>query len=560
MKELDSLKPEEDAKLKGYIESLKEKKCTLEQQGQDIRDKKSALEEAQKNLGNEADVDYLERVQAYNKLVDEYNELIDKYRSDISAYNQVVRDYNARKDQLLSETTGSKDWGNLDESLAFKQFYESNKLDHMDVKFDASNTTDSTDKSGNYTVSGVYKDSAKTGGYSISYKTGDKNGSYTLKKNGYEFTRTDDNTGKNLGIDWNDSTIEFYIELEDKTTKKTTGFTVKLDASTVYPDGTYYGGDKAYSLAQYKYKDADGNEQYLKAYGADGKELSHDAVEKILKEAQENKKAPKINFDISGQSIYAVSAMTCDRFFWEAQDAEFYNAIHNIGKNTKHDRLHSDRKNLMAPNGLDLVLNLDTLIGIVQRDNLTSLKYLEYMEKLAPTVPQLEELQTIGKLDDYETVEETTAETLSQLDSVTELEDYRKTAEAKLNEVLQQMKQLQQELDIPEVPDEPAPTPVPVPVTPETPQETPDAPLSPADMSETPVADTPVTPETAQNPVEDARHQSNQSQGMESTEVMLPQTGVNHVGVLGLALAGFSFLTAGLGLEISAKHGKHSKH
>lgn len=108
------------------------------------------------------------------------------------------------------------------------------------------------------------------------------------------------------------------------------------------------------------------------------------------------------------------------------------------------------------------------------------------------------------------------------------------------------MKQLQQELEIPETPDEPAPTPVPE--TPVTPEETPETPEAPAEAAEVPAADTPAE---STRPTSAAAH---------SHAATLPQTGVNSARVLGLALAGFSFLTAGLGMELSARRGKHCKH
>lgn len=95
-------------------------------------------------------------------------------------------------------------------------------------------------------------------------------------------------------------------------------------------------------------------------------------------------------------------------------------------------------------------------------------------------------------------------------------------------------------MEIPETPDEPAPTPVPE--TPVTSEETPETPEVPAEAAE-------CLPQIPQ-----------QRAAAHSHAATLPQTGVNRAGVLGLALAGFSFLTAGLGMELSARRGKHCKH
>ena len=595
MGELDYLDDwEKDPQLLEYIEQLNKQKTSLETQGAAIAEAKAELDRMWAALNDPASADYLTRVKEYNGLVDAYNQKIDTYARGVTAYNALVTQYNTYKDELPGQVKGEIHQDNLQGSMAFRQFYEANKLEHMDVKFDAANTVDSSGKAGSYKVAGVYKDTTR-GEYSISYTQNGKKYTYKLtEKNGYEFSRDNDAYnqylqevdkgeraplseeelkelfGRDLGIDWTGSAIEFYVELKDKD-GKTTGFNVKLDASTVYPANTRYSGDKAYSLAQYCYKDAAGKDAYLKAYDKDGSEVSHETVLELLHAAEKDpndKRILDISFDISGQSIYAVSAMTCDRFFWDTEEALYYEKFNSDWDNRlKHNDTGShgivdaagneikrdDQGNLTAegvlckPNGLDLVLNMETLISLIHRNSLTSLKYMNYQEKIAPSA-RLDDLKTIGTLK--ETPAETTAETLKKLEAVTPLEDYEDTAEAKLNDVLQQMKQLQQELDIPEIPDEPdpEPTPAPAPETPVTPDETPDAPVSPADAMETP-ADAPVMPGTVQNPVEDAH-----------VSQTLPQTGVNRAGVLGLALAGLSFLTTGLGMEIASRRGKHCKH
>lgn len=556
---------EDHETLKGYLADLNGKKTGLEAQMELIQKKQQEMDALKQGL-DETDP---EQVKQYNDLVDQYNDLIDGYKTQVTNYNSVIRDYNNFKDSLADSVTGSKEMDEaLKNSLAFGQFYGDNKLEHMDVKFSAASTDD---KAGGYTVSGVYKDSTKKDGFSISYKTGDKSGSYQLKfnnddlKHSYEFSRVD-GQGTNLQLDWVDSTIEFYVEMKDKN-GNTTGFNVKLDASTVYPEGTRYGGDKAYSLAQYKYKGADDKEHYLTAYDANGKELRREEVEALLAEAKEKKIQPEISFDISGQSIYAVSAMTCDRFFWDLDEARYYESLYKwSSKDPRIDRDDNTKLNHEKPNGLDLVLSLDTLISIAQRDNLETLKYLEYEKKLVPTYTPLQQLGTIGTPQAPAAVQ-----TLETLADVTPLTDYRQTAEAKLNEVLQQMKQLQQELivpDLPEVPEEPDPGPVPPQETPaETPTQTPEAPTPTAEVLVTvaqqpelppdaaPAVVSPAAPGTTPNLVADAR--CNAPRHLAGA---LPQTGVNNAGVFGFALAGFSMLAAGFSLKLSARRGKHCKH
>jgi len=585
-KELGNLSAdaEQDTTLKGYIADLQTKKTGLETTMGQISDKENALKTAKKALGENTDAGYLERVQAYNKLVDEYNKLIDTYSDQITNYNNVIKRYNDYKDELSASVTNISSMGNLDESLAFKQFYnKGTKLDHMDVKTAAASHTDAAGKimQDEYTVVGVYRneqDKKDGKNMGISYVYWDAAAgkyvtrSYDLKKrtdaaDESEFTRyTNDESAKNLNIDWNNSSIQFYVELKDKN-GNISGFTVDLNSSVTYPERTYYlddsaywemngngawdyRGTKAYSLKKYRDKT---HQNGLNVVEIDGKRY----------------------YDISGLSVYAVSAMTCDRFFWDETEAGNYDGngwwsgdtrlLYPDEKTYTESRAYEKDKDgngiLRKANGLDLVLDVNTLISIAQRDNLTCLKYREYLEKIAPTAPVLQELAKIT-LTDYKPVTETTAETLDKLEAVTPLTDYNQTAEAKLNEVLQQMKQLLQELiipDVPETPDEPTPEPTPVPVTPETPEEPEipeETPVSPAEAPETPAADTPVMPGDDTAFVEDVHTEQTFSQHSEST---LPQTGVNRAGVLGLALAGFSFLTAGLSMEISARRGKHCK-
>ena len=432
MNELNGLSEEHDTELKGHITSLQEKKKNLENQSSLINTAKSKLENLKNTIPDVISQDYRNKVQEYNQQVDEYNKLVDSYGTFIGEYNHLIRQYNKRKDELLAQTTGTTDWGNLDSSMAFGQFYNTDKLDHLDVKFSAANAMEkdsngnliSAANKGNYTVSGVYTSKeafeADPNKYGLTYR---KNSSapdqvLSLDKGTYEFTVIN---GTNLHLDKDQTTVSFYIVLENEKREKN-GFTVTLDSSIVYPEGTYYCGNKAYSLKGFK--DKNGRE-----------------IPSIIKDG-------KTYYDISGLSVFAVSAMTCDRFFWDKAEAEYYNHEHNIKTGTERDRLNSDGT-LKKPNGLDLVLNLDTLISIVQREKLTSLKYIE-TSNLSAVTGIAQKATTVG------------------------------TVQAPLTEI------------------------------------------------------------------------HNQQGG-------LPQTGLNRMGVLGLALAGFSSLATGLGLEISDRRKKHHK-
>ena len=550
--ELDKI-TSEDRDLAEIKKKLTEQKGALLEQIDKIKGIQDELENLKKAAadGNGS----LDSIKAYNDKVDVYNNAVEDYTGLIGGYNALVLRYNSWQDKQNQSASGTADWGNImEDSIAFKQFYEKGtKLSHLDVKFDAAkdlkqNETGNWGPSGGTAngynkVVGIYKSKEdyekNQEGYGLNYNEGvdGKSGSKELGKNDYEFTVRNDNS---LNLDKDSSTISFYIVMKNDA-GETTGFDISLDATKVYPKGTYYGGNKAESLENYRDKDNKPLETITVINPETGKEETY--------------------YDISGMSIYVVSAMTCDRFFWGAEDAikyekdngNWYNNKNNCDtrlvynnwwdfhNKTNYETVTIDGKTipkLLKANGLDLVLNLDTIIALAQQNNIKTLKYLGYEQYLNPT---------------------TKTEELAKLTGLT---DYSQTDEAGLNEVLQQMKQLQQELDIPETPDEPTPDPVPVPVTPETPEEpelpeeTPETPVSPAEAPETPAADIPVMPGDDTAFVEDIHAEQTFSQHSEST---LPQTGVNHAGVLGLALAGFSFLTAGLSMEISARRGKHCK-
>ena len=121
------------------------------------------------------------------------------------------------------------------------------------------------------------------------------------------------------------------------------------------------------------------------------------------------------------------------------------------------------------------------------------------------------------------------------------------TAEANLNDVLQQMKQQRKDLHFDDEPSETIP--------PTKPGELPTQ-SYPASVIETSnlsavtgIAQKATTVGTVQAPLTEIHNQ----QGG------LPQTGLNRMGVLGLALAGFSSLATGLGLKISDRRKKHHK-
>ena len=117
----------------------------------------------------------------------------------------------------------------------------------------------------------------------------------------------------------------------DEETKEEYGITVNMDAASTYPPGTYYkaiGTDKLSS-----FRDSDG--KALQTVWIDNEEY----------------------FDISGQSVFVISALTCD-------------GMSQWGWNGTGLTLN--------PNGLDLVLNMQTLIEIHKAGNAQKLGYVNY--------------------------------------------------------------------------------------------------------------------------------------------------------------------------------------
>ena len=314
--------------------------------------------------------DYLAAVQAYNDAVTTHNANIAAYNDAVTAYNAAVDAYNAANpDQTNSNTGGQQsnttiNWGNID----FEHFKKNGKgyLTHMDVRYNAAASKDVTyeyDSAGNvigvkysnnvnqYTVTGVYKDQAtanQNGNYSLLYSNDNWANSteQPLKKDGQY-----DEFGNNLNwdhtgayLDPTSGQIKFYVTLLDGN-NKAQGITVNLNANSVYAQGSYYeaaNANEADRLDKF-YITVDGKKQY------------------VLKD---NKTVidGKTYYNISGQSVYVISALTCDGAHVSGQA---------WGYNCKND-------GTLDSHGLDLVLNLQTMIEIHKADNAKKIGYLDY--------------------------------------------------------------------------------------------------------------------------------------------------------------------------------------
>lgn len=318
----------------------------------------------EKGLGSAEYAAYLAAVQAYNTNVDEYNQLLKTYNDAVGVYNGLVDEYNAANKPVedSSTSTGSSqsnaniDWGNV--GFSYHDNQHGDYLSHMDVKYNAAaskNVTVETDADGNtttsysdnvnqYTVTGVYKDKATADAesnkanpsYGLMYSNDNWNTStnQALKKDNAndEFGNTSWNhTGSYL--DPVTGEVSFYVTLQDRNGENY-GITVTMNAGSVYAEGSYYKAESNDYLKYYKDQDGNG----LKTVTIDGVEY----------------------YDVSGESVFLISALTCD------------------GMSRSGTKLKA--------HGLDLILNMQTMIKIHQEDNAQKLFYYQdkYLEgKLA---------------------------------------------------------------------------------------------------------------------------------------------------------------------------------
>ena len=407
-------------------------------------------------LGSPEYAAYLAAVEAYNAHVQEFNEAAAEYNAAVEAYNAAVDTYNTNKPADSSSSTGTGtvqgtadiDWGNIDID---------GNLGHIDVKYQAAASMDVTIENGEpsysdtvtqYEVTGVYTDeTAADGGNSTDYGLNfDNDGSGEQAPGVQELNKDEgyDEFGSNHGfnqdtyeevdspdtaktyyikyghsyveIEYNESrgewyttgrnaqsvnlnridvyekvehdkvsldpaagTVSFYVTLEDSNGDDH-GINVNLNAGSVYADGSYY-------KAKYDYwgNETDFLNQYEDSKGGT-----------IPVEWIENEDGVKEKYyNISGQSVFLISALTCDG-------------------------MRGNENGDLSPDGLDLILNLQTMIEIHRADNAQKLSYLGYelgvtaqakevtdpgeftMEK--PDMPEpterLEKLAHLDKLDE----------------------------------------------------------------------------------------------------------------------------------------------------------------
>lgn len=285
---------------------------------------------------------YLNDVAKHNAAVDTFNLKVAAYNTAVETYNAAVNTFNEKQtDSSTStpgqvESTGTADWGNFEN----KNLY----FNHIDVRYHAAEVQnpDGTTNS-KYDVVGVYYDKneqdAGSDNYGVTYTNiwGTAVDYDMVKDNAHDefgtastdrngdIDRTDANANKN-------TVVTFYATLKEGNELK--HITVELDANSVYAPNSYVKYDSGDHLNEFRF--GTNNKDKLQLVEIDG----------------------ELYYDVSGQSVFLISALVCDGYAFRM-------------------------------GGLDLVLNVQTMIDIHQADNAKKLGFLTYeLEKYAATEDQ----------------------------------------------------------------------------------------------------------------------------------------------------------------------------
>jgi len=308
---------------------------------------KALDEEAAKNhpLGSDAYTAYLARVKAFNDAVAAHNEKVAAYNEAVGKYNTAVGEYNETLEpetEVSSEgdyEQGTADWGNID--------IDGHTPRHLDVKYSAAISANAVEQpdgtvkyeetATKYTVDGVYTDSEHTDEYALNYLN-KNSGTYRtqdLNKNNVEKEFRIEGNTNGISISPVTGKVSFYMTVTDED-GNTTGLNVNLDASSTYADGTYYK-PAAYSEVLQYYRDSNGNALPTKTINGE------------------------TYYDISGQSVFVISSLACN------------------GARARETGYGQNKKVVVSPDGLDLVLNMQTLIKLHQEDSAQKITYMSYL-------------------------------------------------------------------------------------------------------------------------------------------------------------------------------------
>ena len=342
-------------------------------------------------LGSDDYAQYLAAVQAYNETVKKYNADVLAYNTAVDTYNAAVKAFNEAQHDTTNSTTGNvtgtgtADWGNINIGK---------EVNHVDVKYtaavaktatttqnpDGSETTTYSDVLSNYKVTGVYTskanaDAAKKpnaipsyGVLYLSTRTGKMETLYVQMDNGNNEFGNPSHSGAHLSP--KDGVVSFYVTMEDQKTHETYEIDVTMDATDVYPEGTFFEAEANDFLKDFV--DSDGNKiPTVTMKDANGKEKTY--------------------YDISGQSVFVISALTCDGMTtgYSAENAEYKRVNGSWTWVDKDTGKPTTPVFTLNPNGLDLVMNMQTLVSIHKAGNAQTISGLHYELERTAQAPHI---------------------------------------------------------------------------------------------------------------------------------------------------------------------------
>ena len=364
----DAMNEQADAELQAILAvlgSYDTRKAALDTAAQALEDHSGK----NADLGSAEYAAYLEAVEIFNHDVDEFNDWVK------NTYNQAVTDYNAKVDTFnngltdeegessFEQATGTANWYNFaDKNFVFK---------HIDVRYEAAVVKDKyvddqgnetySDSTSGYEILGVYYDQAameeNPNQFGVRYVDTNKDTiDYTMMKdNEHDEFCTDETINYGYGyVTVNrsnanankDTVVTFYAKLKDSK-GEIKYISVEMDKNSVYAENSYF-----------KYDAADALDDIV----INGKSLQPVEI------------GDERYYDVSGLPVFLVSALTCDGYDEDYPPAHGHYYGSYMG-------------------GLDLVLNLETMIEIHQSERAQKLGFKGYeLEKYktfrTPTNPE----------------------------------------------------------------------------------------------------------------------------------------------------------------------------
>ena len=314
-------------------------------------------------LGSDEYAAYVAEVEAYNIAVDTHNQNVQAYNNAVTAYNTAVQDFNDKQEASTESSTGNgyaegdADWGNI--QITGKDWYGNEytkTLGHIHVKYQAAASQDKTIGSDGkpsysesvtgYEVVGVYPNQERAkknpNNYGVTYDNDGPGGNHAAGVENMYKDETYDEFGANtfggsVAIQPDKGTVSFYVTLKDED-GNIHDITVNLNDASTYAEGSYYKAETGI--------DKQGNLIFT-----DTLSYYHDSNGNPL---EREKIGGEWYYNISGKSVFVISALTCE-------------GTSPNGSGTKI--------NIGNISGLDLVLNLQTMIEVHQSQNAKKLTY-----------------------------------------------------------------------------------------------------------------------------------------------------------------------------------------